>query len=548
MLTQRIVEVDGHSLTIEQVIAVARHHHEVQINPETFAKIERFRQGLEAAAIRGDIMYGVNTGCGSRKNQVLPSDELSDYQMRYIPAHCCGYGNPLPPEVTRAAMLVRLNNFLKGHSGVRPCLIERLRDCLNLGLTPVVPEFGSVGASGDLIPLAHMSAGIIGLEEGQMFVADEIQPARTALENHGLKPLTLAAKEAMALTNGANFIAAIACLAVVDGWILLETADLATALSLEAIRGEQNAFDARIHEARPLPGQVHSAARIRKFTEGSRRITEEARSVAFPDEQKKFSHGKQVPRVQDAYSFRCAPQIHAAAYQALSHLESILEVELNSATDNPLVFEDGENGAQYIAISGGNFHGQPLAAPLDYLAIALTPLAGASDRRGFALTTPRLSYGLPADLAGPNTANTGLMIVQYGVASLVNQIALLANPCSTHSITTSADQEDWVSMGMNSALKVRSILPIIRRVLAAELFMASQGITLTQHLLPENLQQLGLGTGEAYGHIRGVFQKETDKGAQAWFNDRYLKAELDAVEGMLADGSLLQSVCNALTT
>ncbi len=540
----RKIEVNGHGLTIEQVNAVARHHNEVVLNPEAFANIVRFREGLEQAIDRKDTMYGVNTGCGSRKNQILPPEELSDYQMRYIPAHCCGHGDPLPQEVVRAAMLVRLNNFLKGHSGVRPVLIERLRDCLNLGLTPVVPAYGSVGASGDLIPLAHMSASIIGLAEAFMYVPGRTEPipAAQALAWFGLEPITLAAKEAMGLTNGANFITALACLAVEDGWKLFQAANAALALSLEAIRGEQNAFDARIHDARPLPGQIRSAAQVRAFLKGSGRTTKEARDVNFPGEEVKISMGTKVPRVQDAYSFRCAPQVHAAVYHALSHLESLLDAELNSATDNPLVFETGDEKKPYVAISGGNFHGQPLAAPLDYLAITLAALAGISDRRSFAMTTSHLNYGLPADLAGPEHGNTGLMITQYGGAALVNQIALLANPCSIHSVPTSADQEDWVSMGMNAALKVRDMGWLIRDVLATELLIAAQGIALTQHLLPEHLQRLGDGTGPMYRRIAQVFDGEVNKSHEIWFHDRYLKAELDQVSAMLADGSLLQPV------
>lgn len=543
------VEVNGHGLTIEQVNAVARHHGEVVLNPEAFANIVRFREGLEQAITRGDVMYGVNTGCGSRKNQILSPEELSDYQMRYIPAHCCGHGNPLPQEVVRAAMLVRLNNFLKGHSGVRPILVERLRDCLNLRLTPVVPEYGSVGASGDLIPLAHMSASIIGLSEAMMYVSDDEQPipAAEALSRYNLEPITLAAKEAMGLTNGANFITALACLAVSDGWSVYNAANVALALSLEAIRGEMNAFDARLHDARPLPGQIRTATKVRSLLQGSGRTTAEARTIDFPGEDAKVNSGKKVPRVQDAYSFRCAPQIHASAYQSLCHLEEILDVELNSATDNPLIFEDGEGGSSYVAISGGNFHGQPLAAPLDYLAITLATLAGVSDRRSFALTTPRLSYGLPADAAGPEHGNTGLMIAQYGGAALVNQIALLANPCSIHSVPTSADQEDWVSMGMNSALKIQSMVPLIRDVLATELLIAAQGITLTQHLLPESQQRLGDGTGAVYQMVHEVFASEAAKPKETWFKDRYLKTELDQVSAMLADGSLLGAVANAAT-
>lgn len=543
------VKVTGHALTIEQVVAVARSHAKVEIDAAAFEKLEAMRRGLEACIARGDVIYGVNTGCGSRKTTVLSADELSDYQMSYIPAHCCGHGEPLPEEVVRAAMLIRLNSFLRGNSGLRPVISERLRDFLNLGLTPVVPRYGSVGASGDLVPLAHMTAALIGLPNGRVTIASADGESQELDSAQGLKlfqlePIILQAKEAMGMTNGANFIAGIGCLAVHDGWQLFEQANLALSLSLEAIRGEVNAFDARLHEARPLPGQIDMAADVREFTKGSQRMTEAARLVSLRNERPTFgTDGKKVPRVQDAYSFRCAPQIHASAYHALTHAEEILAEEINSSTDNPLIFKDGET---YQTLSGGNFHGQPLATVLEYVTIALAPLAGASDRRFFTLLDPKSSFGLPADLAGPKPGNTGLMILQYAGASLVNQIGQRCNPCSVHSVPTSANQEDWVSMGMNSALNLRETLPMIRWVLAAELLAAAQGIRLIEPQMSTTDFSLGHGTDIAYQIIKSTFFTERGDDPETWFSDYPPNEAADRLSRKLEDGSLLKVVHAAL--
>lgn len=543
------VKVTGHALTIEQVVAVARSHAKVEIDAAAFERLEAMRRGLEACIARGDVIYGVNTGCGSRKTTVLSANELSDYQMGYIPAHCCGYGEPLPEEVVRAAMLIRLNSFLRGNSGLRPEISQRLLDFLNKGITPVVPRYGSVGASGDLVPLAHMTAALIGLPNGRVTIvsadggSQELDSAQ-ALKLFQLEPIVLQAKEAMGLTNGANFIAGIGCLAVHDGWQLFEQANLALALSLEAIRGEANAFDARLHDARPLPGQERTAEMVRQFTKGSQRMTDDTRLVNLRDEKPTCDKsGKKVPRVQDAYSFRCAPQIHASTFHALAHAAEILALEINSSTDNPLLFEDGEN---FRTLSGGNFHGQPLATVLEYVTIALAPLAGASDRRFFALLDPKSSFGLPADLAGPKPGNTGLMILQYAGASLVNQIGQRCNPCSVHSVPTSANQEDWVSMGMNSALNLRETLPMIRWVLAAELLAAAQGIRLIEPQMSTMEYKLGRGTNVACEVIKYELFQERGTDHEKWFSDYPPNEAADRLSRKLEDGSLLKVVRAAL--
>lgn len=536
------VKVTGHELTIAQVVAVARYHAKIEIDEQAFKRLEAMRRGLEACIKRGDVIYGVNTGCGSRKNMVLSSDELSDYQMRYVDAHACAYGQDMHKEVVRGAMLIRINSFLRGNSGLRPEIITRLCDFLNLGITPVIPSYGSVGASGDLVPLAHMSTALIGLPKARVTFQDENGqtvelPAPDALEKFGLPPIVLQAKEAMGLTNGANFIAAIGCLAVNDGCELLKQANLALSLSLEAIRGESDAFDERLHKERPLPGQCHVAQEVRLYTRDSQRMTKAARLVDLRDEKPVCdASGVKVPRVQDAYSFRCAPQIHASAFHALAHAKDLLDKEINSSTDNPLIFEDGDT---YQTLSGGNFHGQPLASVLEYVTIALAPLAGASDRRFFALLDPKSSFGLPADLSGPEPSNTGLMILQYAGAALVNQIAHRCNPCSVHSVPTSANQEDWVSMGMNSALNLREALPMIRWVLAAELLAAAQGIKLIEPQMSTQAFTLGQVTSAVYQVIASTLFAETGEDPKTWFKDRNLSIDTDRLSRMLEDGSLM---------
>jgi len=545
MKSSENVKVTGHDLTIEQVVSVARYHTEVEIGEQSLGRLEAMRSGLEYCIKRGDVMYGVNTGCGNRKTIVLPPDELSDYQMRYIPAHCCGYGPLFDEEVVRGAMLIRLNSFQRGNSGLRPLISERLRDFLNLGITPCIPQYGSVGASGDLVPLAHMAAAMIGLPEANVMVREPdgsrtTLPAPEALKRFDLKPIVLQAKEAMGITNGASYIAAIGCLGVYDAQKLLEQACLATALSLEAIRGEIKAFDPRIHEARPLPGQIYVAKLVRAFLEGSKRITEESRAVDLKDEKPVMDgNGRKVPRVQDAYSFRCVPQIFAGAHHALTHVRDILAVEINSSTDNPLLFASADG---YEVVSGGNFHGQPLASCLEYLGIAMAPLAGSSDRRLFALLSPASSFGLPADLAGPVSGNTGMMILQYAGAALINKIGHLAVPCSVHSVPTSANQEDWVSMGMNSALNLREMLPLVRWVLAAEMLGAAQGIKLTEEQLPLADYPLGKGTSLAYGQVLAVFADKVGTDTKTWFRDRNLSLDTDAVAEILVGDGLTAKI------
>ncbi len=540
------VKVTGHELTIEQVVAVARCHAKVEIDEQAFERLKTMRAALEQRIKDKKVMYGVNTGCGSRKTNVLSPEELSDYQMSYIPAHCCGHGEPMPEEVVRAAMLIRLNSFLRGNSGLRPEISKRLHDFLNLGLTPVVPRYGSVGASGDLVPLAHMTAALIGLPNGRVTIvaadggSQELDSAQ-ALKMFQLEPIILQAKEAMGLTNGANFIAGMGCLAVYDGWDLFKQANLALSLSLEAIRGESDAFDERLHLARPLPGQSRVAEAVREFTKDSQRMTEAARFVNLKDEKPICDKtGLKVPRVQDAYSFRCAPQIHASAFHALTHAEELLNLEINASTDNPLIFEDGDT---YQTLSGGNFHGQPLASMLEYVTLSLAPLAGVSDRRFFALLDIKSSFGLPADLAGPKLVNTGLMILQYAGASLVNQVAQRCSPCSVHSVPTSANQEDWVSMGMNSALNLREVLPMIRWVLAAELLAAAQGIKLIEPQMAMTEFALGKGTTAVYEVIVSTLFADVGEDPETWFNDRDPSEDTKKLSRMLEDGSLMKVVC-----
>jgi len=550
------VRITGHLLTPEQVVSVARTHAPVVIDPPALEALTGLREGLQKLIDDEIPMYGVNTGCGSRKNIVLEPEDLSDYQMRYIPAHCCGFGEPFPVEVVRAAMLIRLNNFLKGRSGLRPEIALRLRDYLNLGITPIVPRYGSVGASGDLVPLAHVTSAMIEDPNARVWYEGKEMSAADAHSLCHLKPIVLEAKEAMGMTNGVNFLAAIGCLAWWDATELLDVSCLATALSVEAIRGETDAFDARIHEARDFPGQIDTARMICDLLADSSRATREGRQHGWnlkrlglkykPEKDKKQQF---IPRVQDAYSFRCAPQIMAPLKHALNHAYGLLKTEINSATDNPLIFEDEGSEHGYSVLSAGNFHGQPLAQLFVYLASALSPISGMSDRRLFALLSPDSSFGLPRDLAGPSPNNTGFMIAQYSTAALLSQIQVLATPAANMSTPTSANQEDWVSMGMTQAMNLRDLIPLVRIVLANELLGATRGIALIEPVMSTKEWPLGTGTSVAYEMISQIYADELAKTVRKqkdWFRDRHIATDVNRVVAMLEDQSLMDRVIQSL--
>jgi histidine ammonia-lyase len=447
------LRLDGNSLTISDVVNVARSGAAVELAPAAIERMNASRALVERLADGDAPIYAVNTGVGLLANVRIPREDLEQLQRNVIRSHSAGVGDPLPREVVRAMMLIRANVLAKGLSGIRPLVAQRLCDLLNRGVTPLVPSQGSVGASGDLAPLAHMALVLIG--EGEAEWESAVLPGGEALARAGIDPITLHPKEGISLINGTQAMLAVGSLELSAAEVLANTADVVCAMTLDALRGTPRAFDPRIHEARPHPGQLESAARLRRLLEGS---------------EIRQSHIT-CQRVQDAYSLRCVPQVHGPVRDALAEARRVFAIELNSATDNPLVFEDE-------IISGGNFHGEPLAFQLDFLAVALTALAGISERRIDRLVNPALNEELPPFLAGRAGLESGLMMVQVTAASLVAENRVLAHPASTGSITTSGNKEDFVSMGMTSALKLQRVVRNTRAVLAIEALTAARALDL----------------------------------------------------------------------
>jgi histidine ammonia-lyase len=457
-----MIEIDGASLTLEQTAAVAGGE-EVQLANSARPRIDRARQFVESLIARGEVVYGINTGFGKLADVSIPADKLRELQLNLVRSHSCGVGDPLPERVVRAMMLHRANVLAKGYSGCRQLVIETLLKMLNAGIHPVIPSRGSVGASGDLAPLSHLALVAIG--EGEANYKGERIAGAEAMNRASITPLILEAKEGLALLNGTQAMTAVGSLALLAAERLADAADVTGAMSLEALKGTPVAFDYKIHAARPHPGQMNSARRLRELIEGSE-IRESHR-----DHQAD-------PRVQDAYALRCMPQVHGAVRDALNHARRILEIEINSATDNPLVFAESEE-----VISGGNFHGEPLALAMDYAAIAIADLGTISERRVERLVNPDLS-GLPAFLAPQAGTNSGMMIAQVAAVSLIAENNVLAHPASVTNLPTSANKEDHVSMGMTSALKFTQVVRNVEIILAIELLCAAQGLDFLKPLHP----------------------------------------------------------------
>ncbi len=446
-----MVILDGERLTIEQVRAVAAGGEPVSLAPDAIQKMLRSRAVVERLAAGDKPVYAVNTGVGHLADIRIPPEELEQLQRNVVRSHACGVGEPLARAEVRAMMLIRANVLAKGCSGIRPVVAERLCEMLKRGVTPVVPSRGSVGASGDLAPLAHMALVLIGEGEAE-FEGERLQGGE-ALRRAGIEAITLLSKEGISLVNGTQAMLAIGCLELAGAETLADTADVVCALTTDAQRGTPRAFHEGIQRVRPHAGQAQSAAHLVRLLEGS---------------EIRASHSG-CGRVQDAYSLRCAPQVHGAVRDTLREARRVFEIELNSATDNPLVLGDE-------ILSGGNFHGEPLALPLDYLAIALTALAGISERRIDRLVNPFLSEGLPPFLAAHPGLESGLMMAQVTAAALVAENRVLAGPASTGSITTSGNKEDFVSMGMTAALKLREVVWNTRQVLAIEALAAARAL------------------------------------------------------------------------
>jgi histidine ammonia-lyase len=442
MVSDGVLELSGQPLTLDEIAAVAYQRRKVAVAEEAWAGIKASRAVVESVVSGGETAYGINTGFGKLADVRIDASDLKALQHNLVRSHACGIGEPLPEAETRAMLLLRANVLAKGHSGVRPVVVETLTTFLNHGIHPVVPARGSVGASGDLPPLAHLALALIG--EGEVFYQQKRVKAANALKTAGVAPLELEAKEGLALLNGTQAMAATGALALERGLRVVELFDLAGAMSLEALRGTPAAFDERIHKARPHRGQIEVAAHLRQLLEES---------------EIRESHRHNDPRVQDAYCLRCMPQVHGAARRALAHVREVIEVESGSATDNPLIFVD-ENGivSGGAILSGGNFHGAPLALALDYAAIALTDMMSISERRIDRLLNPDMNEGLPPFLSDTPGVSSGLMIAHVAAAALLNEAKVLAHPASVDSVPTSGGKEDHVSMGMTSALKLRQIV------------------------------------------------------------------------------------------
>ena len=494
----------GDDLTVEDVWEVAHGTADIGLAERAVERMNAARALVDEAA-RTEHTYGVNTGFGRFVSQEIPDEQVEELQLRLLRSHACGVGEPYPDEVVRAAMLLRANALAKGYSGSRPAIVELLVECVNRGVLPRVPSRGSVGASGDLAPLAHLALPLVG--EGEAWFAGELVSGADALAAAGLSPITLAAKEGLSLINGTQFMAAMGALLLVRARRLSRVADVACAMSLEALQGSRTSFLEAIHAARPLRGQSDSAANLRALLEGSAIIE---------------SH-RWCSRVQDAYSLRCAPQVHGASRDLLDYVDGTVSIELNAATDNPLVLLD-----EGQVVSNGNFHGQPLAFALDALAMAVAELANISERRLERLVNPSLSEGLPPFLTARGGLNSGFMIPQYVAASLVSENKALCHPASVDSIPTSAGQEDHVSMGNAAGLKAMTVVANAESVLGIELLAAAQAVEFLAPLEP------GRGVAAAREFVRTRSPRVED--------DRSLSADIEIVTETVRDGSLLAAV------
>ncbi len=475
--------LDGESLTFEQVLAVAcgkPNAPRVVLSENAKEKINCSADAVQKLLERGEIAYGITTGFGAFKDKIISRKEAEQLQKNVVLSHAVGVGKPFDIPITRVVMLIRTNTLARGFSGIRLETLELLLEFLNRGIHPVIPEKGSLGASGDLAPLAHMACVLIG--EGEAEFEGEILSGNDALAKADLKPVTLAAKEGLALTNGTTIMTAVGLLETHRAKKLAEIADVSGCLTLEALNGTTLAFDERIHALRPHPRQMRCAAKLREILDGS-----------------EFVRAFDPVNVQDAYTLRCMPQVHGACLDAIDYAEWVVNLELNAVTDNPLIFVDGD---KIEVISGGNFHGEPLALASDYLAIALTELGNISERRIMRLTDESSnSHILPPFLTEHGGLNSGFMIVQYTAAALCNENKVLAHPASADTIPSSANVEDHVSMGATSVLKLRRIVENLEQILALELFCAAQGVDFRKKAIGAD-KKLGSGTQKIYHLIR----------------------------------------------
>ena len=495
------VIIGNKNLTLDEFVAVARHNAKVVLSDEAVEKINKSRKVVDTFVENEDVIYGITTGFGKFSNVKISKEDSDLLQKNLIMTHAVGAGEPFPEEVVRGMLLLRINNLSKGYSGARLIVINTLIDMLNNGVVPHIPEKGSLGASGDLAPLSHMILPMIGL--GLAFYKGELMSGAEAMKKAGVEPIKLSSKEGLALINGTQAMTSVGALAVYDALMLSKEADIIAALSVESHNGITDAFDPRIQEVRPHSGQIKTASNLLKLLKDSQMTTKQGEI-----------------RVQDAYSLRCLPQIHGGSKDAINYVKEKVEIEINAVTDNPIIFGETMEG-----ISGGNFHGQPMALAFDFLGIALAEFANVSERRIERLVNPALSE-LPAFLTEHGGLNSGFMIVQYSAASLVSENKVLAHPASVDSIPSSANQEDHVSMGTIAARKSREILKNARRVLAMELMCACQGIDL------RGKKGLGKGTEPVYEMVR--------KAVPMLKEDRELYEDINKCEELLINGSIIE--------
>ena len=513
------VVLNGAELTIADVESVARAGRSAVLADDARERVAEARAVIERLVASGEVVYGVTTGFGSLASTFVPPERARELQERLLLSHAAGVGEPLSTDIVRAMLLLRANTLALGHSGCRPELIERLLELLRRDIHPIVPSQGSVGASGDLAPLAHLALPVIG--HGRVEVDGQVMSAAEALTAAGLEPMVLEPKEGLALLNGTQMMSAIGALVLASADRLARTASVAAAVSVEALRGTEVAFSAALQSTRPHPGQVQTAAELRWL---------------LRDSTIQSAHHGDTHRVQDPYSLRCAPQVHGAARDALDNLRRVLDIELNSATDNPLVFpeggvvpEDALATGRGLVISGGNFHGEPVALALDYAKLGIAELGAISERRTALLLDPRLNDGLPAFLGASSGLDSGLMILQYTAAALASESKVLAHPASADSIPTSANQEDHVSMGSIAARNALKVLEHTERIVAIELICAAQGLDLRLDLQPDTAP--GRGVAEAHARIRAVIARLE--------SDREPGPDLEAAMRLVHEGELV---------
>ena len=504
-LTKNVITIDSRSLTIKDVVNVARHNYHVTLSKEAIENINKAKKVVDKVILDNKVVYGVNTGFGAFCKKVISKENIKQLQKNLLLSHATGVDEPFQEDVVRAIILLRANTLASGNCGVRVELVQTLLDMLNAGVHPYIPQKGSVGASGDLAPLAHLGLVVIG--EGEAYFKGKLLTGSEALQLANIKPIELEAKEGLALINGTQVMTGVAAIVIDEAEAVIKTADIIAACTIDALKGSDAPFDKRLHELRPHPGQLKSAENLRHVMKNS---------------QIRESH-RNCDHVQDAYSMRCAPQVHGASRDTIDYVKKVIEIEINSVTDNPIIFPETEE-----FISGGNFHGQPIALVMDYLGIALSEIANISERRIERMVNSKLSEHLPAFLVKDEGINSGFMITQYTAASLVSENKVLAHPASVDSIPTSANQEDHVSMGTISARKAQTILSNVEFVLAIELLCVAQALDFLRELKP------GDGVEAVYELVREKVSY-LDK-------DRVLHKDINLLKEMISASIVLKKV------